>query len=380
MSVWNAYPADYRAVEVRQIVRAVCAGECAALIGLSGSGKSNLVGFLAHRASAANCPPFTLVDCNRLMQPAPAAFYKLLLQALEPDAQPALLKSEKDFSAEEALEHLERLLANRIADSAGVCFLLDRFDALFLTSQFAAIANGLRALRDQFKYQLTYVIASRQALPADNELSELFFGRTLWLGPLSHTDALWSAQRDAQRFSGWAERDWGERVLERLVQISGGYPSFLRAACEAYSDGAALENEALLVHPAVRRRVDEFLADEPDEAALRASRLSGHPWLSSTLIARQEPPQSEAGLLTAKENRLLEYLQAHAGQVCEKDDLVQAVWPEDVIFERGVRDESLAQLARRLRVKIEENPSEPRYLITVPGRGYLYKRSGGERE
>jgi two-component system response regulator MtrA len=76
--------------------------------------------------------------------------------------------------------------------------------------------------------------------------------------------------------------------------------------------------------------------------------------------------------LTEKEYRLLVHLQAHPGQVCSKDELVQAVWPEDVIYERGIRDDSLAQLVRRLRVKIEPIPAEPRYIQTVPGRGYLY--------
>jgi len=76
--------------------------------------------------------------------------------------------------------------------------------------------------------------------------------------------------------------------------------------------------------------------------------------------------------LTEKEFLLLQYLEAHPGDVCSKDDLVQAVWPEDQIYERGIRDDSLAQLVRRLRVKIEPEPSNPRYIQTVPGRGYRF--------
>jgi DNA-binding winged helix-turn-helix (wHTH) protein len=78
--------------------------------------------------------------------------------------------------------------------------------------------------------------------------------------------------------------------------------------------------------------------------------------------------------LTAKENLLLSFLLAHEGEVCEKDELVKAVWPEDVIYEKGVRDDSLAQLVRRLRVKVEPDPNEPQYIHTVPGRGYLLRR------
>ena len=39
---------------------------------------------------------------------------------------------------------------------------------------------------------------------------------------------------------------------------------------------------------------------------------------------------------------------------------------------RGVRDDSLAQMVRRLREKIETNPSEPQLILTVPGRGYRF--------
>jgi DNA-binding response OmpR family regulator len=76
--------------------------------------------------------------------------------------------------------------------------------------------------------------------------------------------------------------------------------------------------------------------------------------------------------LTAKEHLLWEYFLAHPDQVCEKDDLIRAVWPEDRIFERGIRDDSLAQLIRRLREKIEPVPSTPLHIHTVPGRGYRF--------
>jgi DNA-binding winged helix-turn-helix (wHTH) protein len=87
----------------------------------------------------------------------------------------------------------------------------------------------------------------------------------------------------------------------------------------------------------------------------------------------QAKPVFDTSQLTAKENLLLEYLLDRVGQVCEKDDLVRAVWPEDVIYEQGIRDESLAQLMRRLRVKIEPDAANPTYIHTVPGRGYLFR-------
>ena len=67
MSAWDDYPEDYRTSQVQSILSAVRAGESAAVIGLSGSGKSNLLGYLAHRWGKAGARPrLVLVDCNRL--------------------------------------------------------------------------------------------------------------------------------------------------------------------------------------------------------------------------------------------------------------------------------------------------------------------------
>jgi DNA-binding response OmpR family regulator len=123
-----------------------------------------------------------------------------------------------------------------------------------------------------------------------------------------------------------------------------------------------------LEHPAICKRVDEFWADQPSADDLRLSRLTNHPILS----AARDASTIDTTQLTAKENLLWEYFLAHPEQVCEKDDLIRAAWPEDRIFERGIRDDSLAQLIRRLREKVEPEPANPMHIHTVPGRGYRF--------
>ena len=83
MPNWEAYPPDYRAEVVTAIEAAVRGGESVSVVGLSGAGKSNLLGFLAQRAAAADAPVFVLVDANRLAEPTPAAFLRLMRRALE---------------------------------------------------------------------------------------------------------------------------------------------------------------------------------------------------------------------------------------------------------------------------------------------------------
>ncbi|MBN1148053.1 MAG: winged helix-turn-helix domain-containing protein [Anaerolineales bacterium] len=373
MSTWDQYPSNYRAQEVETIRRAVCAGGCVSVVGLSGSGKSNLLGFIAHRLGPVEgCPRFVLVDCNRLVEITAGNFFHLALRSLgEHEAANAQRARGAELPNGDMLA-LEAALGRQVTEGNGVCLLLDRFDALSTCPDYAAISGNLRALRDAYKYRLTYVIATRRPIEPESELAELFFGHTLWLGPLTTSDALWSASRDAARFSMGADQGWSQATLEQLVEMTWGYPSLLRAACEAYANGAEPELSAMSRHPAITRRAAEFWADQPDERALRNTSLWEQPLLEAA--HPQKAGQGfDASHLTAKENLLLEYFLQHAGQVCEKDDLVRAVWPEDVIYEQGVRDESLAQLVRRLRVKIEPEPGEPRYIHTAPGRGYLFK-------
>lgn len=70
--------------------------------------------------------------------------------------------------------------------------------------------------------------------------------------------------------------------------------------------------------------------------------------------------------LKPKELGLMKYFLQNANKVISKERLYDAVWGEDFI---GI-DNTVMVHIRRLREKIEEQPSQPRYLITVKGLGY----------
>jgi hypothetical protein len=345
---WQAYPADYRDKDVKRLLRAIDAGDSAAVIGLSGAGKSNFAGFVAHRVTS-DKTGIILIDCNRLAQPTLAALTTQIRASLAPDAAT-----------------LDQAIAAGLRTSGKLCLLLDRFDALPvhapISDEGRAIMNNLRALRDQFKGQLTLAPCTRRPLPKESELAELFFANTLWLGPLSESDARWNVAR----YMSQRELTWEAPLVDAIVAQSGGYPSLLRAMCEAAADGCA--PDALAAHEAVARRVEEFWADAPSADDLRRSGLSEHPILAK----RPAVDGFDTSGLTAKEHLLLQYFQAHPDIVCEKDDLIRAVWSEDKAFVKGIRDDSLAQLVRRLREKIEPDASNPRHILAVPGRGYRF--------
>jgi DNA-binding response OmpR family regulator len=73
--------------------------------------------------------------------------------------------------------------------------------------------------------------------------------------------------------------------------------------------------------------------------------------------------------LTAREFDLLIFLARNAGQVFSRDHLMDAVWDYDFAGDSG----TVTVHMRRLREKIEEDPSRPRYLKTVWGVGYKFE-------
>jgi DNA-binding response OmpR family regulator len=70
--------------------------------------------------------------------------------------------------------------------------------------------------------------------------------------------------------------------------------------------------------------------------------------------------------LTAKEFVLLETLVEHRGNIVTGDTLCQAVWGDNLYS----YENTLMVHIRRLREKIETEPSDPQYLLTVRGLGY----------
>jgi len=86
--------------------------------------------------------------------------------------------------------------------------------------------------------------------------------------------------------------------------------------------------------------------------------------LSRSVKMEGSPPQR----LTHLEFRLLYTLALHRGQILPSDMIVERVW--------GYSGEGNRQLVRnlisRLRAKIEPDPNNPQYILTVPGVGYHF--------
>ena len=79
----------------------------------------------------------------------------------------------------------------------------------------------------------------------------------------------------------------------------------------------------------------------------------------------RRPGGGEAAL-TAKEYALLKKLAANRGNIVTIDALCQALWEGPMV---GYENTLMVHI-RRLREKLETDPSHPQYLLTVRGLGY----------
>ena len=110
-------------------------------------------------------------------------------------------------------------------------------------------------------------------------------------------------------------------------------------------------------------------------SVLRRSAPSPHPVdvvvtsgdLTVDLAGRRVLREGAELALTSREFDLLAWLVRHPGVVAGRDQLIREVWGWDV------GDESTVTVhVRRLREKIEPDPSRPSLLVTVFGRGYRW--------
>ncbi len=321
-----------------------------------------------------------------------------------------------------------------------VILLLDEFDDV-LTGLEERVFLNFRALKDKYTHRLNYAIATLRPPSAVgggdnlNEFLELFAAQKYHLKPLSPEDA---AAVAAEIFEQAGDHlDPWER--EFILAQAGGHPGLIRAASHVVMEvesgvPATYTQQALDVasdvcqnHPLVRgelSRLWQHLLPHEREAATQAA-AHGIASLSddqrSLLVTRgllvesgtsarlfadlfahyarrqglvhHNAPQGvwidvDAGTaqvngrvvdsLTDLEYRLLLLLYGRVDKICDKYQIVEAVWGQDYLGE--VDDARVEKLVSRLRAKLEPDPANPRYIITVRGRGYKLDQGGSLEE
>ncbi|MEN2665880.1 response regulator YycF [Listeria aquatica] len=110
-------------------------------------------------------------------------------------------------------------------------------------------------------------------------------------------------------------------------------------------------------------KISSQAVEENENSELEIGSLVIHP---DAYVASKRGETIE---LTHREFELLHYLAKHMGQVMTREHLLQTVWGYDYFGDVRTVDVTV----RRLREKIEDNPSHPAWLVTRRGVGYYLR-------
>lgn len=436
-------PITFRTEMVSPIFNCIRAGDSCSIVGIGSVGKSNFLRYLkredvqqAHLEDIWDKYLFVYVDLNKILKLSPWGFFELILHQVMVElsrstSDIAVLQVVDDLHQRTiapktkrlALRHLDRAISI-VCNQLGrrLVFLIDEFDELYRTLPPRSF-SALRAFRDEHKYRLTYVVATRKKLnllreitPGIEAFEELVSMHTFWLGPYTKGDAIFMLNRLAVRHNASFEPD----TFKDILLLTGGHPGLLR---EVYSVIGKINigklNAAMLVNsPHVqdecrriwfslsrkeqRQIVELVRGNKPDNtdqytvSQLRQKGIIGGEWVQKdelfspifkSYIGQTRPnPGDEIhidekqaivwingrkiGHLTRLEYKLMVYLTDNRGEICLYDRLAQHLYPEDIDNDKGSSDNRIGTLVKRLRSKIEPDPKNPKYILTVRGRGF----------
>lgn len=439
------HPVTYRQEIAETLFGLLKVGESCNIVGAASVAKSNLLRFLGradvqHYYLGADGRRIWLVsvDTNRLASFSDWASYELMLHCLvmESERQEDTGDRIQQLSAlhRQVVESESLLLAQRYLERAArlVCeeygvqlvFVIDEADP-FYRSASSRFLHGLRALRDDHKYQLSYVLLTRTPLerlrdPGDCEaFYELFSRNVLGLQPYRSVDT----RRVISQLEVRKGYSVSERERELLVQASGGHPGLLVAATDAlmhrkggrevstsidwFWTDPGIQVECAKIWTALDEdeqwalvRVEAGSSDDDSPAqellglkGLIMPTADGGWQIFSPLFRLYVKYSAEQDLfdfrldaktasvwvagqqvsdLTPLEWTLAELLQKHRGEVVSRDTILMALYPDEFRDGRepSLQDNRVDTLIRRLRSKVEPVPGTPRYIRTVRGHGY----------
>jgi DNA-binding response OmpR family regulator len=146
--------------------------------------------------------------------------------------------------------------------------------------------------------------------------------------------------------------------VDRIVGLSTGADDYLT---KPFSPGELIARiRAMLRRPRAGARD----ASPLEEAPLKFGELTIDPARREVRLGEEEVP------LTALQFDLLATLASRPGLVFSRRQLLERVWGDDYFGSDHVVDVHIANL----RKKVEEDPSDPRYVQTVRGVGYRFRR------
>ena len=158
--------------------------------------------------------------------------------------------------------------------------------------------------------------------------------------------------------------------MDKHIAYAGLTPELAARLCRALEDAPDPGAAALLARlTELREGRAAALLLELDgtpvpaaEPVIRCREVEIRPAARQVLRAGREIP------LTPKEFDILYFLARNRGQVFTKEQIYRAVWDADYLLD----DSNIMAFIRKLRKKLEPDPDDPVYILTIWGIGYKF--------
>jgi hypothetical protein len=417
----SQYPLTFRKEDAQKLGKYLEQRRSVNLIGMRRVGINNFLRFFLYHKdivptyiSKSQKHLFVPVDLNDLVEREIYPFWTLTLKRIVDACETAALSEETKEKINSlfvtsiqsqdlfiVIDTIRKAIATIVEQGMYPTLFFLRFDRLqdaFNPSFF----DNLEGLYDATHERLSYVFTSYRSLDSifpTAKTSLSVFAQQMYVPPATDTEMeiVYQAYKDRYAISLSAE------IEKALFALVAGNVQYLQLALiilnekkkekitteekllqtliaderitlesEELWESLTREEQKVLTHVAQKQPLshDEelkasYLLDTGFIARGRVfSPLLEHYLLNKT---QEESQKSPAVHLTRKEHLLFTLLESHLGDICEREEIIENVWPEYKEF--GVSDWAIDRLVARVRVKLREQKS-PYEIVTVRTRGY----------
>lgn len=415
------YPISFRQKDAAVLGQHLRNRNNVVLIGIKRVGISNFLRFfLNHREIAEKyigdgyVHLFIPVDLNDLVEREVFPFWILTLKRILDSVEKSALKESTKKYIERlfldsmqskdtflTIENVKKSLTKITGENVLPTIFFIRFDRLkeVITSE---LFGNLQGLKDAVNQKVSYVFTSFRGLTdlapdVFTKSSISLFSQNMYVKPAEDKDT----QIIFDTYKSKYKLSLSDALTNYLFEIVDGYVQYLQLSLiSLHESGVKLNNKAEIFdflsrderiilqseelweslndgEQGVLLKIGKKQKITPEEKRSAAYLWDGgfvvgeqifSPLFSHYLKQRQATRESGNGVdLSKKEHLLFTYLKGRMGEICEREEIIQAVWSE--VEELGVSDWAIDRLVARLRVKLKSQKAKFE-IQTVKTRGY----------
>jgi hypothetical protein len=415
----SAYPLSFRQDEAAQLATHLKSRHSVSLIGMKRVGISNFLRFFLYNKEITKTylsedkHLFIPVDLNDLVEREIYPFWRLtfkrivdavnksdITDTIKKDVERSFLESIQTQDLFVAIDNVRHTLVTLVENGVFPTLFLLRFDRIkdSVTPEFF---SNLQGLKDATHQKLSYVFTSFRSLDilspkVFSRASLSVFTNNMYIKPASREDTkiIYNTYKTRYKLS------LGETLEHVLFDTVDGYVQYLQLALISLHEAKeSVQTKEQLVERLSKDERISLQSEElwesltPDEQKVLVKIAKGtqispeerekarylwdtgfiventvfSPLFDYYLKAKQGMAENSVVEFTKKENALFSVLKQHVNEICEREKIVESVWPE--VEALGVSDWAIDRLVARVRskLKLQKKGLE---IQTIKTRGY----------